>query len=169
MTRVDRIAALAREPVAVDAVAVDRTATAIHAAGAPRTGRLRALVLTPAGLLLLVVVSFLAGLVTARSLAPSHAAAGPDGVMPVTFVLVSETARRVSLVGDFNDWSPGRTQLDRRAGGVWTVVVPLAPGRYSYAFVLDDGTWLADPGAPPAVEEDFGRPGSVVVVERATL
>lgn len=83
----------------------------------------------------------------------------------VQFVLVAPTARQVSLVGDFNDWDVGSAPLRAvPAGGVWTIEVPLTPGRHRYAFVVDGRQWLPDPAAPPAVGDDFGTPSSVVTV-----
>jgi hypothetical protein len=83
----------------------------------------------------------------------------------VQFVLVAPNARGVSLVGDFNDWDVAATQLrPAAAGGVWTIEVPLAPGRHRYAFVVDGKRWLADPSAPRAVGDDFGTPSSVVTI-----
>jgi hypothetical protein len=83
----------------------------------------------------------------------------------VQFVLVAPDARGVSLVGDFNDWDVAATQLrPAAAGGVWTIEVPLAPGRHRYAFVVDGKRWLADPAAPRAVDDDFGTPSSVVTI-----
>jgi 1,4-alpha-glucan branching enzyme len=52
--------------------------------------------------------------------------------------------------------------------GVWTITIPLAPGRYHYTFVVDGTTWVADPMAPRTLEDDFGRPNSVITVGDAT-
>ncbi len=82
---------------------------------------------------------------------------------PVQFVFVAEQAGQVSLVGDFNDWDPQATVLSRAAGGVWSVVVPLEPGRFTYSFVVDGKIWHADPEAP-LTTHDFGRPSSVLYV-----
>jgi len=83
----------------------------------------------------------------------------------VQFVLVAPAASRVSLVGDFNDWDSLTTPMRRVDGnGVWEVTVPLDPGRYRYAFVVDGNTWLRDPSAPPELDDEFGRPGSVVTI-----
>ena len=81
------------------------------------------------------------------------------------FVLVAPRATHVSLVGDFNDWDATRTPM-RRTGSeaLWTVVVPLMPGRYHYAFFVDGSRWLADPSAPVARDEDYGEPSSVLTV-----
>ena len=83
----------------------------------------------------------------------------------VQFILVAPAAREVSLVGDFNDWQVGSAPLRAAAaGGVWTIEVPLAPGRHRYAFVVDGSRWLPDPAAPRAAGDDFGTPSSVVTV-----
>jgi hypothetical protein len=47
---------------------------------------------------------------------------------------------------------------------VWTAVVPLTAGRYRYAFLVDGVSWLADPAAPAARDDEFGAPSSVVTV-----
>jgi hypothetical protein len=88
-----------------------------------------------------------------------------DTVYVTRFMIAAPGARQVALVGDFNDWDHGATPLVKVAShGVWTVEVPLNPGRYSYAFLVDGQRWMADPAAPRAVGDDFGRPSSVVTV-----
>jgi predicted carbohydrate-binding protein with CBM48 len=82
------------------------------------------------------------------------------------FVLVAPRAATVSLVGDFNDWDVARTPMRpvRADGSVWSAVVPLPPGRYRYAFLVNGSQWLADPSAPAALDDEFGAPSSVVTV-----
>lgn len=85
----------------------------------------------------------------------------------IQFVLVAPGAATVSLVGDFNDWNLSATPLVRGAGdgaGVWSVTVPLESGRYRYSFLVDGTTWLQDPNAVPTLEDEFGRPASVLTV-----
>jgi hypothetical protein len=107
---------------------------------------------------------------TGRPAVSESAAAAPGvllarhGATLVQFVLVAPDARRVALVGDFNDWDPAATPLRASAGGAWSAAVQLTPGRHRYAFVVDGDRWLADPAAPPAPDDDFGSPGSVVTV-----
>lgn len=92
-------------------------------------------------------------------------AAVASGVSQVQFVLVMPSARSVALVGDFNDWNPTGLELQRApSDGVWSITLPLAPGRYRYCFVIDGARWQADPNAPRAVEDDFGRPNSILTV-----
>jgi hypothetical protein len=83
----------------------------------------------------------------------------------IRFVFVAPKASSVSLVGDFNGWDRARTPLQAIArDGIWTVALPLPPGRHRYAFIVDGTRWMVDPSAPRAVEDDFGSPNSVVTV-----
>jgi len=95
---------------------------------------------------------------------PGAAVVASSGTV-VQFVIVAPDANGVSLVGDFNDWTSATTPMSRASGnGVWSVTVPLDPGRYRYAFLVDGEVWLRDPSAPPVQDDEFGRPGSVVTV-----
>ena len=92
-----------------------------------------------------------------------------DTVVVTRFMLVAPGAKQVTLVGDFNHWDQQATPLVPVAApgaknGVWTVDLPLAPGRFSYAFLVDGQRWVADPTRPRAVGDDFGRPSSAVTV-----
>ena len=101
--------------------------------------------------------------------APSTAvvAAGRSEQM-MEFLFVAPSASSVAIVGDFNDWEEGGSPLRRERGGVWAITIPLAPGRYHYTFVVDGTKWVADPLAPRTLEDDFGRPNSVITVGDAT-
>jgi negative regulator of sigma E activity len=86
------------------------------------------------------------------------------GETDVQFVILAPEAARVSLVGDFNDWDSSRTPMRvSQASGIWSVTIPLAPGRHRYAYVVDGRRWMADPSSPRA-QDDFGTPSSVVTV-----
>jgi len=80
------------------------------------------------------------------------------------FVLIAPNAASVVLVGDFNDWNPARSPMRVTHAGIWTTVIPLAPGRYHYAFLVNGVEWRRDPRAPAALDDDFGSPSSVVTV-----
>jgi 1,4-alpha-glucan branching enzyme len=82
----------------------------------------------------------------------------------VRFVFVDAGAKQVEVVGDFNEWAKGATQLSHSgAPGVWTVSVPLSPGRHEYAFIINGSRWVADPFAPKS-SDDFGTESSVIRV-----
>jgi 1,4-alpha-glucan branching enzyme len=90
-------------------------------------------------------------------------AAAAEAAVPTQFVFDGK-AKSVSLVGEFNGWAQGTTPLTRLENGLWTVTVPLAPGRHVYAFVIDGTLVVADPRAPKAGDADYGQEGSVVMV-----
>ncbi|MHB0948848.1 MAG: isoamylase early set domain-containing protein [Gemmatimonadaceae bacterium] len=82
------------------------------------------------------------------------------------FVLAAPTAQSVALVGDFNGWDPRSAPLARDPQtGLWTLTLPVIPGRHVYAFLVDGTEWTLDPRAPQERDADFGRPGSVLLVE----
>lgn len=84
--------------------------------------------------------------------------------IPTTFVLERAHARHVRLVGDFSGWEAQAIPLEREAGSsLWSVTVPLPPGRHVYAFMVDS-VWTVDPRAPTTRDPDFGVTGSVVIV-----
>lgn len=105
--------------------------------------------------------------VPATAMAPVAAEPGSTEQM-TKFVFVAPGASTVAIVGDFNDWEEGASPLRPLEEGVWTISIPLAPGRYQYTFVIDGTTWEADPLAPRTLEDDFGRPNSVITVGEAT-
>jgi hypothetical protein len=121
-----------------------------------------------AGLVLVAAVAW-NGFRSGREAYARRAAAEPAATVPsvVSFVLVAPEARSVAVAGDFDGWDRSRLMMRREASGLWTLSVPLAPGRYRYAFVVDGRQFVADPTAPPAVDDDFGQPTSVVTVSGA--
>jgi hypothetical protein len=92
-----------------------------------------------AGISMFVALSTLAvgtrawkhGATSDATAAAGAAAVRSDTVNLVRFVFVDSNARRVELVGDFNEWAKGTTQLKPSgAPGVWTVSLPQSPGRH---------------------------------------
>ena len=110
---------------------------------------------------------------------PVVAANSPSSPLPashadtvMTFVFVTHDASKVSLVGDFNQWSADATPMTRIANSnAWTVTVPLSAGRHLYSFYAlgtDGEKWLADPNAPATPDDGFGRRNSVVLVGKGS-
>jgi len=100
---------------------------------------------------------------------PAMTASRPDTVEFVRFVLVDSTARTVSIVGDFNAWRPDKTPLAAAPKpGVWSVSLPLSPGRHEYAFIVDGKRWVVDPASVPSSDE-FGTESSVLLVSPAKI
>ena len=169
-----------------DPRAVARILSAAFAAPAPSRWR-RWLdawhlpVMSRVGAAVVAMIALAAGFV-ARGVLPNRAPADPMAVtgefpIPVTpasdprsgavatqFVFEAPVAQSVALVGDFNGWVPTAAPLVRLPSGVWTVTVPLMPGRHVYAFLVDGVRLESDPRAAAVVDPDYGRPSSVVMV-----
>ena len=175
----NRVIATLREPVHLDPDLDRRIMAEIAEGPAPRAGvrplhaglawlrRGRTVTVSPLGGLAMAA-TVAAVLLVGRTWTRPTGDAGPTMASDTTviqFVLVAPGASTVSLVGDFNDWDASVTPMAASPGnGVWAITVPLTPGRYRYAFLVDGSTWLQDPGAPPALDDDFGRPNSVLTV-----
>jgi hypothetical protein len=183
-----RIAEPLREPVRVDPVFAVRIASAVRAAAdrrdvpwarvhdsrrafgwliAPRRFAVSPLagMAFAAGFAALVAATTLAlngerGVIA--SMPPVTTGSGPEVVQ---FAIVAPNATSVALVGDFNAWDTTTTPMTKGAvEGLWMVTLPLATGSYQYAFVVDGTTWVADPAAPLAVEDEFGTPSSLLTI-----
>ncbi len=73
-------------------------------------------------------------------------------------------ANRVELAGDFNNWDPSATPLQRTTGnGDFEALLRLAPGRYSYRLVVD-GRWMHDKSNPQVETNEFGELNSILNV-----
>lgn len=166
------VAAPLRAPVRVDAGFDARVMAAVAAAAAESPTswwRRRSIALSPLGGLALAAgfgaIMVLGGMRIGRGArTPAVAAATPDTVHVVRFVIAAPGARSVSLAGDFNGWSRNATPLEDVDGrGQWSVTLTLPPGRHEYAFVVDGERWVADPFAA-VTRDEFGQESSVVRV-----
>ena len=100
----------------------------------------------------------------AKAAAAAEAAKPPTPPrVKVTFVLPLCNAKRVSLSGEFNGWSPDATPMKRHDDGHWETTVELSPGRYEYKFVRD-GEWIPDLLAHENIWNQHGTLNSVVEV-----
>jgi hypothetical protein len=96
-----------------------------------------------------------------------QAAATSDvAAIPEQFVFEDVKAKRISLVGDFNKWDPSVTPMVKSGTGLWSVIVPILPGRHTYGFMVDDSVFTLDPRAQKARDPDLGTEGSVRMVGR---
>ncbi len=83
----------------------------------------------------------------------------------VLFVAEAPGARNVSLAGDFNNWSPEATPMTPIDDGRgFKALLPLAPGRYCYRFVVD-GQWINDAHNLHVETNPFGDLNSVIEVQ----
>ena len=84
----------------------------------------------------------------------------------VTFTYDDEVANAVSVVGSFNGWSPETHRLQKTVEGRWELTLSLAPGRYSYRFLIDQKKQVLDPSTVLTEPDGYGGKNSVVVVKR---
>ena len=97
--------------------------------------------------------------------AHTPATACPVPRLMTRFLLHAPKAKNVALVGDFNDWArEGTPMTDPDENGVWTVSVPLQPGRYQYKFLVNGKTWVVEPDAPAYHPDGFGGRNSLLEI-----
>jgi 1,4-alpha-glucan branching enzyme len=106
----------------------------------------------------------------ARPDAPSSSLRRAFGVKVTTsgllFVQPVGEARQVTVVGDFNDWDPAATPLQRDDRlGVWQGCVPVPAGRYRYQIVVD-GHWQPDPYNEATEPDHEGRLRNVIEMDQ---
>jgi len=68
-----------------------------------------------------------------------------NDLVPVTFRFPGSLvprARRVSVIGPFNNWRGNSYRLMRIPGGDWIITIFLPPGRVVYGFDVDGIRWL---------------------------
>jgi hypothetical protein len=103
----------------------------------------------------------------ASQLALQPAANGAAEALPIAqqFVFNSRTAQSVSVVGDFNKWNASSARMTRASDpSLWSVTIPIAPGRHVYGFMVDDSLFVLDPRAPKVRDRELGADGSVIIV-----
>ena len=72
-------------------------------------------------------------------------------------------AQIVTLAGSFNNWDQTQT-ICGKAGDEWVCRINLAPGKYTYKFIVD-GNWMTDPANSISEDDGRGNTNSVVVVK----
>jgi hypothetical protein len=72
-------------------------------------------------------------------------------------------ARVVAVAGNFNDWNQSQV-LFGKEGDEWVCRIDLAPGKYTYKFIID-GDWILDPANPDTEDDERGFTNSVLVVK----
>jgi chromosome partitioning protein len=83
----------------------------------------------------------------------------------VIFVTLYPRAHSVQIAGDFNNWQPSKTPLQKVGkSGVWQTKIKLPAGKYRYRLVVD-GQWQQDPYNETTESNPFGGFNSVVEVK----
>ena len=72
-------------------------------------------------------------------------------------------ARVVAVAGSFNEWNQSQV-LCGKEGDEWICRIDLAPGKYTYKFIID-GDWILDPANLETETDERGHTNSVLVVK----
>lgn len=83
----------------------------------------------------------------------------------VTFVVPDyEDVGRVSVVGDFNGWTPEQHKLIRRRNRTRSTTVKLpADHRFSFRYLAEGGHWFNDEAADGWEPNEYGSDNCVVL------
>jgi chromosome partitioning protein len=83
----------------------------------------------------------------------------------IVFVTLYPRANSVQIAGDFNNWQPAKTPLQKVGNsGIWQTKIKLPAGKYRYRLVVD-GQWQQDPYNEITELNPFGGYNSVVEVK----
>lgn len=83
----------------------------------------------------------------------------------VAFVTLYPRAKSVQVAGDFNNWQPTKTSMEKVGeSGVWQTKIKLPAGTYRYRLVVD-GQWQQDPYNERTELNPFGGHNSVLEVK----
>ena len=86
----------------------------------------------------------------------------------VTFFLPEEAApeaRKIAVVGDFNDWDKNADLMTRQKDGSFSLTLELPSNReYKFKYLIDDTQWENDWCADKYVKNEFGGEDSVIQV-----
>lgn len=83
----------------------------------------------------------------------------------VVFVTLYPRAKDVQVAGDFNNWQPGQTPMEKVGlSGVWQTKIKLPRGKYRYRLVVD-GQWQQDPYNHLTEVNPFGEYNSILEVK----
>lgn len=88
-------------------------------------------------------------------------------VCKVTFNLASdlvEGAKKVSILGDFNNWDPKETDMRKLKDGSFTKTLDLEVGKeYQFRYLVDETNWVND------TEADKYVPSGIAAEENGVI
>lgn len=75
--------------------------------------------------------------------------------------LVFRAESTIEVMADFTDWLP--TALEPAGPNLWSMTLPIAPGRHRLNVRLSGGPWGVPVGATPVADDFLGMVGAVVI------
>jgi 1,4-alpha-glucan branching enzyme len=97
-----------------------------------------------------------------KQLQSNAADATSHQIYNIEFSLHATNTTVVSLVGEFNNWDPKATPM-QKTNGEWRVTAQLKPGCYQYKFFVD-GRWICDPENPNREKDAWTQKNSWILV-----
>lgn len=89
-------------------------------------------------------------------------------ICKVTFKLEKEAAngaKKISVVGDFNQWDEIAGEMNALKNGSFTLTLDLESGKeYQFRYFADSRSWLNDPEADKQVHSGVGDAYNSVIV-----
>ncbi len=82
----------------------------------------------------------------------------------VEFEFEDADAKKVSVVGSFNEWNKDASPM-KLENGVWKCTLKLKPGKHEYQFVVNDTDWVVDPKSGNAVNNRYEGMNSVIEIK----
>ena len=86
----------------------------------------------------------------------------------VTFRLtkdIANSASKVNLAGDFNNWDTNSIPMKHLKGGEYSVTIELPKGKeYQFKYIIDGNSWVNEKEADKIVPNGFQTDNSVVIL-----
>ena len=96
----------------------------------------------------------------ARKSSPSPLNGLPEGL---NFTFKGEPGETVTVAGNFNSWDPFMYELKEGPAGIYSLNIPLPPGKYQYVFFYR-GKRHTDPNNPRRIYAKNGSAASELIV-----
>ncbi len=94
----------------------------------------------------------------------SKPACSSCGDNEVEFEFEDADAKKVSIVGNFNDWNKDANPM-KLENGIWKCTLKLKPGKHEYQFVVNDTDWIVDPKSGTSVKNKYEGMNSVIEIK----
>ena len=101
--------------------------------------------------------------VGSQSLGGGNRYSAKNNLRPTNFLFLAPEAKHVSVIGDFNNWSPNSNPMRRQPDGGWTAQIPLTHGHHRYLFLVD-GQPALDPRAQGTARNEKNEKVSLIAV-----
>jgi len=92
-------------------------------------------------------------------------APAPEQLKDVVIKYANLRASEVSIIGSFNNWEAGATQMKKEGKGAWTVTLHLRAGKYPYKFLVNRKQKTTDPANEATEPDGFGGQNSILEVK----